>query len=120
MLGGAEDDTVDISADITSTPSPPPAAAAVAVEETPVDKNALDDDYEDLASFEQSDLVEDLASLSVGGGGGGGGGVDNVVKTRTYDMSITYDKYYQTPRVSLCVAREREMKEKTCFPETFF
>jgi len=26
---------------------------------------------------------------------------DNIVKTRTYDLSITYDKYYQTPRVYL-------------------
>ena len=26
---------------------------------------------------------------------------DNVVKVRSYDVSITYDKYYQTPRVWL-------------------
>lgn len=26
---------------------------------------------------------------------------DNLVKTRTYDISITYDKYYRTPRVYL-------------------
>jgi len=26
---------------------------------------------------------------------------DNFIKTRTYDLSITYDKYYQTPRVFL-------------------
>mgnify|MGYP001971700895 CR=1 FL=1 len=26
---------------------------------------------------------------------------DNILKTRTYDLSITYDKYYQTPRVWL-------------------
>eukprot|EP00735_Rhodelphis_limneticus_P000968 TRINITY_DN1150_c0_g1::TRINITY_DN1150_c0_g1_i1::g.17352::m.17352 TRINITY_DN1150_c0_g1::TRINITY_DN1150_c0_g1_i1::g.17352 ORF type:complete len:292 (-),score=48.86,sp/Q0WWQ1/ATG3_ARATH/50.16/3e-96,Autophagy_N/PF03986.8/6.3e-45,Autophagy_act_C/PF03987.10/1.6e-26,Autophagy_Cterm/PF10381.4/2.6e-14 TRINITY_DN1150_c0_g1_i1:138-1013(-) len=26
---------------------------------------------------------------------------DNIVKTRTYDVCITYDKYYQTPRVWL-------------------
>eukprot|EP01083_Nonionella_stella_P122096 367162_1 len=26
---------------------------------------------------------------------------DNIVRTRTYDISITYDKYYQTPRVWL-------------------
>jgi len=26
---------------------------------------------------------------------------DNLVKTRTYDISVTYDKYYQTPRVFL-------------------
>lgn len=26
---------------------------------------------------------------------------DNIVRTRTYDLSITYDKYYQTPRLWL-------------------
>ena len=26
---------------------------------------------------------------------------DNIIKIRTYDISITYDKYYQTPRVFL-------------------
>lgn len=26
---------------------------------------------------------------------------DNILHTRTYDISITYDKYYQTPRVFL-------------------
>ena len=26
---------------------------------------------------------------------------DSIVKTRTYDLSITYDKYYQTPRMWL-------------------
>jgi ubiquitin-like-conjugating enzyme ATG3 len=26
---------------------------------------------------------------------------DHIVRTRTYDLSITYDKYYQTPRVWL-------------------
>ncbi|CAM9524803.1 unnamed protein product [Heterosigma akashiwo] len=26
---------------------------------------------------------------------------DNILRTRTYDVSITYDKYYQTPRVWL-------------------
>lgn len=25
----------------------------------------------------------------------------NIIKTRTYDLSITYDKYYQTPRIWL-------------------
>jgi len=28
-------------------------------------------------------------------------GEDHILKTRTYDLSITYDKYYQTPRVWL-------------------
>jgi len=32
---------------------------------------------------------------------------DNIVRTRTYDLSITYDKYYQTPRVFLFGYDER-------------
>jgi len=32
---------------------------------------------------------------------------DNIVKTRTYDISIVYDKYYQTPRVYLFGYDER-------------
>ncbi|KAJ3294497.1 E2-like enzyme [Borealophlyctis nickersoniae] len=35
------------------------------------------------------------------GGATSGGDNDKILKTRTYDMSITYDKYYQTPRVWL-------------------
>jgi len=34
-----------------------------------------------------------------------------VVKTRTYDLSITYDKYYQTPRVWLFGYSERNQVE---------
>ncbi|KAI9138607.1 autophagocytosis associated protein [Paraphysoderma sedebokerense] len=30
-----------------------------------------------------------------------GGGNDKILRTRTYDLSITYDKYYQTPRIWL-------------------
>ena len=26
----------------------------------------------------------------------------DIVPTRTYDLNITYDKYYQTPRLWLC------------------
>ncbi|KAK9127963.1 hypothetical protein Syun_016760 [Stephania yunnanensis] len=34
---------------------------------------------------------------------------DNILKTRTYDVSITYDKYYQTPRVWLTGYDESRM-----------
>lgn len=85
---GGEDEEIDIS-DTKTPPAAPPAAAAA-------ESDPLDDEYEDLADFEQEDLVEDLASLNVKERGAS----DNVVKTRTYDMSITYDKYYQTPRVT--------------------
>ncbi|XP_059460591.1 autophagy-related protein 3 [Corylus avellana] len=34
---------------------------------------------------------------------------DNIIRTRTYDVSITYDKYYQTPRVWLTGYDESRM-----------
>ena len=32
---------------------------------------------------------------------GAAGGESGIVQTRTYDLNITYDKYYQTPRLWL-------------------
>lgn len=37
------------------------------------------------------DIEDDLAEIRN----------DNIIRTRTYDISITYDKYYQTPRIWL-------------------
>lgn len=31
-----------------------------------------------------------------------------IVPTRTYDLNITYDKYYQTPRLWLCGYNENQ------------
>jgi ubiquitin-like-conjugating enzyme ATG3 len=42
------------------------------------------EDEEDPAALQRGDVNE-----------------DNILRTRTYDLSITYDKYYQTPRVWL-------------------
>uniref|UniRef100_A0A0E0IWG7 Autophagy-related protein 3 n=2 Tax=Oryza nivara TaxID=4536 RepID=A0A0E0IWG7_ORYNI len=42
---------------------------------------------------------------------------DNILRTRTYDVSITYDKYYQTPRVWLTGYDESRMPLK---PEVVF
>ncbi|CAM0152976.1 unnamed protein product [Urochloa decumbens] len=42
---------------------------------------------------------------------------DNILRTRTYDVSITYDKYYQTPRVWLTGYDESRMPLK---PELMF
>jgi ubiquitin-like-conjugating enzyme ATG3 len=67
-------------------------------------------DAPDLSSFEEEDnLVEDEAALGPMSSGASGYLVasepdddnDAILYTRTYDLSITYDKYYQTPRVWL-------------------
>lgn len=42
---------------------------------------------------------------------------DNILRTRTYDVSITYDKYYQTPRIWLTGYDESRMPLK---PELIF
>ena len=50
----------------------------------------LEQELED-EDFEIYGIEDDLAVLQN----------DNIIRTRTYDISITYDKYYQTPRVWL-------------------
>eukprot|EP00658_Telonema_sp_P-2_P004346 TRINITY_DN1162_c0_g1_i4.p1 TRINITY_DN1162_c0_g1~~TRINITY_DN1162_c0_g1_i4.p1 ORF type:complete len:240 (+),score=64.51 TRINITY_DN1162_c0_g1_i4:193-912(+) len=49
------------------------------------------DDYDDVANL----VEDDSATITESGG------EDNIVKTRTYDIYITYDQYFQTPRVYL-------------------
>jgi ubiquitin-like-conjugating enzyme ATG3 len=67
----------------------------------------------DLSTFEEEDnLVVDEASLPSGGGylvAEEPGDDDTILYTRTYDLSITYDKYYQTPRVWLFGYDERNV-----------
>lgn len=41
---------------------------------------------DDLAELEESSMAADAAT-------------DSILRTRTYDLSITYDKYWQTPRM---------------------
>lgn len=68
------------------------------IAEAPVDDVEEDDEYADMEEFEDDTLIQDEAAVanadikevSV---------EDNILKVRTYDLSITYDKYYQTPRV---------------------
>ncbi|KAI4320080.1 hypothetical protein MLD38_033596 [Melastoma candidum] len=60
-----------------------------------------EEDIPDMAEFEDSDNVlendpaifQPLVAQEPDD--------DNILRTRTYDVSITYDKYYQTPRVWL-------------------
>lgn len=39
---------------------------------------------------DQKDILQEAASTK-----------DGILQTRTYDLNITYDKYYQTPRMWL-------------------
>mmetsp|Transcript_13194 Transcript_13194/g.38846 ORF Transcript_13194/g.38846 Transcript_13194/m.38846 type:complete len:322 (-) Transcript_13194:390-1355(-) len=62
------------------------------------------DDIPSMADFEEENLQDahDDAALAVGGLClDDGAGDKNIVRSRTYDISITYDKYYRCPRVWL-------------------
>ena len=104
-----------------AAPSPPPAAAGG-------EESGSGDDAPDMDSFDAADnLVASMAAAAVRAGGGGGGGgdeedddaalpylvarepEDNILRTRTYDVSVSYDKYYQTPRIWLSGYDERRM-----------
>jgi len=63
-------------------------------------KQGGDDEYTDIDdmgdfNFEDENIIEDEAAMDAPADGD----ENNLIKVRTYDLSITYDKYYQTPRV---------------------
>ncbi|KAL3926916.1 MAG: hypothetical protein SGBAC_013287 [Bacillariaceae sp.] len=76
-----------------------PAAAEEAKAETSPPKDAADgddDEYADMDAFEDDNILEDDAAAITPQQEAT---EDHTIKVRTYDLSITYDKYYQTPRV---------------------
>lgn len=81
-----EFDIVDAEGDLVAKPEPPPSE--------PKDE---DNEYADMADFEDDNILPDddaatAAAVSPEDD-------SNILKTRTYDVTITYDKYWQTPRV---------------------
>ncbi|KAM1252240.1 hypothetical protein FF1_040356 [Malus domestica] len=57
-----------------------------------------EDDIPNMADFEEADNIEfDPGTYLIAHEPDD----DNILRTRTYDVSITYDKYYHTPRVWL-------------------
>jgi ubiquitin-like-conjugating enzyme ATG3 len=71
------------------------------------DQEAVDmDDFIDsgMLEAEQGDtaaVVDKEKKHEASGGSGSGSGAGEILATRTYDLNITYDKYYQTPRLWL-------------------
>mmetsp|Transcript_11362 Transcript_11362/g.17874 ORF Transcript_11362/g.17874 Transcript_11362/m.17874 type:complete len:314 (-) Transcript_11362:405-1346(-) len=101
---GAPDEVEDIDgpAPIAGNSVPESGAAQATV------SAGAEEDVPDLDDLELEDeaLVQDDPSAvqmrTVGtAAGGSGGGADDFVKARSYTVSISYDKYYQTPRVWL-------------------
>jgi ubiquitin-like-conjugating enzyme ATG3 len=72
-------DILDETGEVVKPPEPPP-------------KEEAEEDYAEMADFEDDNVLNDDAVAAPVED-------DNLVKVRTYDLSITYDKYYQTPRV---------------------
>mmetsp|Transcript_22415 Transcript_22415/g.27471 ORF Transcript_22415/g.27471 Transcript_22415/m.27471 type:complete len:394 (-) Transcript_22415:283-1464(-) len=62
-----------------------------------------DDEYADMEEFEDENVMEDEAAVTHSSASelksNKSNMENNIMKVRTYDLSITYDKYYQTPRV---------------------
>ena len=95
-----------VAAPAPPPPTPPPPAA---------EADDADDDYADLETFEEDNIVApdgdalDSGAMAAAAAVASSSAEDNVLRTRTYDLSITYDKYYQTPRFWLfgCVKRAR-------------
>ena len=88
------------------------------VEEEKEDENSGSDsdDYLDMETFEEDNLLDedDVGELQrEEGSKKEDEEIDNIKLTRTYDVSITYDKYYQTPRVFLFGYNETGQPLKT-------
>ena len=70
----------------------------------PPENEEEEDEYADMADFEDDNVLQDddaavVPSQPTATTTKDGDDNTNIVKVRTYDLSITYDKYYQTPRV---------------------
>ncbi|XP_068635151.1 autophagy-related protein 3-like [Aristolochia californica] len=73
-----------------------------------------EEDIPDMAAYEDAEnvLETDAATLGSTYFVAHEPDDDNILRTRTYDVSITYDKYYQTPRVWLTGYDESRMPLK--------
>ncbi|KJE89899.1 autophagy protein ATG3, variant [Capsaspora owczarzaki ATCC 30864] len=65
------------------------------------DADGDDDDIPDIDEFEEDNLEACDPSALAAPSAAAGDADDNILRTRTYDLYITYDKYYQTPRLWL-------------------
>ncbi len=78
---------------VEKAPEESKPAAAPATQENDDDD---DDEYGDMDDYEDEDILVDEDAAAVPKSDEA---ASTIVKTRTYDLSITYDKYYQVPRV---------------------
>ena len=92
-----EFDILDSDGEVIEAPTKQAAAGDSAMDDEGGAGTGDDDnEYADMADFEDDNVLkDDAAAVSASPEGNN----DNLIKVRTYDLSITYDKYYQTPRV---------------------
>ncbi|CAH1781682.1 unnamed protein product [Owenia fusiformis] len=83
------------------------ASSRVADDDNDDDDDDDDEEAEDMEAFEESGMLEednatlDTKKVTKEDSDTAVGGDTGVLATRTYDLNITYDKYYQTPRLWL-------------------
>mmetsp|Transcript_27201 Transcript_27201/g.68073 ORF Transcript_27201/g.68073 Transcript_27201/m.68073 type:complete len:328 (-) Transcript_27201:53-1036(-) len=100
-IGGLHVDDSAVAATAAAAAAEAAVATAAAGADAEDDGDIPDmDDFVDLAAEAEEDEASALPAQH-GAGAGASGNDDHILKTRTYDLSITYDKYYQTPRVWL-------------------
>jgi len=107
-----EFDILDEEGEVMKAPAPTePSQIQKVQQQVEGDDYDDDDEYADMDGFEDDNVLLDDEAAAVAGtatattmmqssGAAENNNHDDVfVKVRTYDLSITYDKYYQTPRV---------------------
>lgn len=100
-VGDTSKDENDDGVQVVSSSKPASTSAADADDDDDDDDEAMD-----MEAFEEAGMFEDTATLSATTQPKdimmeSAGRKDGILQTRTYDLNITYDKYYQTPRLWL-------------------
>lgn len=111
-----EFDVLDVNGDVVLPETPPEPEPR-----TTEDDEDDDDEYADMTDFDDDNIIDDAAAVAAVASSNnnnnndedGATKDDNILQTRSYDLSITYDKYYQTPRVWIFGYREDGMTPLT-------
>ena len=89
-------DVIDEDGEVVAPPGQP-RPDDVAIEQH---SDANGEEYADMADFEDSNVLVDDDNAAMPQTLGVAARMDdNIIKVRTYDLSITYDNYYRTPRI---------------------
>ncbi|KAJ2494287.1 E2-like enzyme, partial [Coemansia sp. RSA 2052] len=109
LTRGVEDIDVEGAEQDLDTPLGQAAEEEDDIEDIPSDLDEIPDIDDELEGFDVAEEDDDPSAAAAAASAaptasatsGNGDDEDKILRTRTYDISITYDKYYQTPRVWL-------------------